>query len=158
MRKTLGVVSGALLVLAACSGGGGGGSEKAERKASPTATAAANPTAPGQLEVTFGDVVPYALPPGELGGVFNVNHNPVTVSVTVTNHCEQEHTRLHFDLITSDRREWYALPLDPAILADIPPGATVQGQVIFGPLKTSGSPTRVEARDLDGPVVAGRDL
>ena len=108
--------------------------------------------------MTFGDVVPYTLPPGELGGVFNVNHNPVTVSVTVTNHGEQEHTRLDFDLITSDRREWYALPLDPAILADIPPGATVQGQVIFGPLKTSGSPTRVEARDLDGPVVAGRDL
>jgi hypothetical protein len=158
MRKTLGVVSGALLVLAACSGGGGGGSEKAERKASPTTTAATNPTAPGQLEVTFGDVVPYTPPPGELGVMFNVNHNPVAVSVPVTNHGEQEHTGVRLYLITSDRSAWKGLPLDPAILDDIPPGATVQGQDIFGPLKTSGSPTRVEARDLDGPVVAGRDL
>jgi hypothetical protein len=153
MRKALVVIAGALLVLAACGGGGGGGSEKA----SPPATASTNPAEPGQLDVTFGDPVPYT-PTEQLEGMFNENQNPVAVDVTVTNHGKQEHPGLGFWLITSDRSDWYGISLDPDVVAKIPPGDTIQGQVIFGPLTTSGSPIRVEARELGGAPVAGRDL
>ena len=153
MRKALGLIAGALLVLAACGCGGGGGSEKA----SPTTTASTNPTAPGQLDVTFGDPVPYT-PTEQLEGMFNESQNPVAVDVTVTNHGKQEHPGLGYWLITSDRSDWYGISLDPDVVAKIPPGDTNQGQVIFGPLKTSGPPIRVEARELGGQPVAGRDL
>jgi hypothetical protein len=153
MRKALGLIAGALLVLAACGGGGGGRSEKA----SPTTTASTKPTEPGQLDVTFGDPVPYT-PTERLEGMFNENQNPVAVDVMVTNHGEQEHPGLGFWLITSDGSDWYGISNDPDVVAKIPPGDTNQGPVIFGPLKTSGSPTRVEARELSGAPVAERDL
>jgi hypothetical protein len=141
------------LVLAACGGGDGGGSEKA----SPTTAASAKPTAPGQLDVTFGDPVPYT-PTEQLEDMFNENQNPVAVDVTVTNHGKQEHPGLGFWLITSDGSDWYGISLDPDVVAKFPPGNTKQGPVIFGPLKTSGPPIRVEARELGGQPVAGRDL
>jgi ABC-type glycerol-3-phosphate transport system substrate-binding protein len=91
MRKALGVIAGALLVLAACGGGGGGGSEKA----SPTTTASTKPPEPGQLDVTFGEPVPYT-PTEQLEGVFNENQNPVAVDVMVTNHGHEQHPGLGF--------------------------------------------------------------
>ena len=115
MRKTLGVIAGALLVLAAC-GGGGGGSEKA----SPTTT---KPTEPGKLDVTFGDAVPYT-PTEQLAGMFNQNQNPVAVEVTITNHGKQEHPGLGFWLITSDGSNSYGISNDPDVVAKIPPGDT----------------------------------
>jgi hypothetical protein len=89
--------------------------------------------------VSFGDPVPYTPPPGQLEGVFNENHNPVAVDVTVTNHGKQEHPGLGFWLITSDRSVWYGISNDPDVVAKIPPGDSIQGPVIFGPLKTGGS-------------------
>ena len=90
--------------------------------------------------------------------MFNQNQNPVAVEVTVTNHGKQEHPGLSFWLITSDGSNSYGISNDPDVVAKIPPGDTNRGQVIFGPLKTSGPPVRVEARELGGQTVAGRDL
>ena len=159
MKKWAGAAAAALLVLAACGGGNGDSASKMQRTTSPTtatapptASASTTPAAPGQLEVTFGDAVPYTPPPGprQLQGVFNENHAPVAVDTTITNRGDQTHPGVGFWLFSQDGSKVYGLTADLAdpILGEIPPGGTVQGQVIFGPLKMSGRPVRVEAQEI----------